>query len=342
MQAAAQQLRYEQLTGRQKVAILLTTLDVDTAGQILRELEPKEVEQIALEIASLRNVSPELIQAVLQDFYQLMTAHGYIAEGGLEYATQLLEKSLGPDRARDIIERVKLLTSIRGFEVLKRADPAQAASFLAKEHPQTIAFILSYLPPDQAADILSYFEQPLRVEVITRLATLGKVSPELVREIEAVVEQMAESTVQQGLAMRGGTRLVVEILNKSTSAMAKSLLEAIEARDPALAEEIKRQMFLFEDIVLIDDRGVQRILREVDKHDLALALKVADEKVRQKIFKNMSERAAAVIREELEFMGPVRLKEVEAAQSRIVEVIRRLAEQEEIVISGRGKEEVYV
>jgi flagellar motor switch protein FliG len=240
MQAATQQLRYEQLTGRQKVAILLTALDVDTAGQILRELEPKEVEQIALEIASLRNVSPELIQAVLEDFYQLMTAHGYVAEGGLEYATQLLERSLGPDRARDIM------------------------------------------------------------------------------------------------------RLVVEILNKSTSAMAKSLLEAIEARDPALAEEIKRQMFLFEDIVLIDDRGVQRILREVDKHDLALALKVADEKVRQKIFKNMSERAAAVIREELEFMGPVRLKEVEAAQSRIVEVIRRLAEQEEIVISGRGKEEVYV
>jgi flagellar motor switch protein FliG len=336
------QLRYDQLTGRQKVAILLLALDADTASQILKELEPKQVEQIVTEIASLRNVPTEITQAVLQEYHQLLTAHHYVLEGGLEYATLLLEKSLGLDRAREIIERVKLLTSIRGFDMLKKADPAQAASFLAKEHPQTIAFILSYLPPDQIADILTHFDQALRVEVISRIATLGKVSPDLVREIESVMEQIAESTLQANITMRGGSQLVAAILNKSSSAMAKSLLEALEDRDPALAEDIKRQMFLFEDIVLIDDRGVQRILREVDKRDLALALKVADEKVRQKIFKNMSERAAAVIKEELEFMGPVRLKEVEAAQARIIEIIRRLAEQEEIVIAGRGKEEVYV
>lgn len=337
-----QLIRSEQLTGRQKAAVLLLALDVDTASHILKELEPKEVEAIVMEIANLRNVPLEVTQAVLQEYYQLVTAHAYVIEGGLEYATLLLEKSLGLDQARGIIERIKLLTSIRGFDILKKADPAQIASFLAKEHPQTIAFILSYLPPDQIADILTHFEQGLRVEVITRIATLGKVSPELVKEIESVMEQIAESTLRPGATMRGGSQLVAAILNKSSSALAKSLLEAIEARDPALADDIKRQMFLFEDIVLIDDRGVQRILREVDKRDLALALKVADEKVRQKIFKNMSERAAAVIKEELEFMGPVRLKEVEAAQARIIEVIRRLAEQEEIVIAGRGKEEVYV
>ncbi|GBD07622.1 Flagellar motor switch protein FliG [bacterium HR21] len=339
---APQPIRYEQLTGRQKAAVLLLSLDVDTASHILKELEPKEVEAIVMEIANLRQVPLEVTQAVLHEYYQLVTAHSYVVEGGLEYATLLLEKSLGLDHARDIIERIKLLTSIRGFDILKKADPAQIASFLAKEHPQTIAFILSYLPPDQIADILTHFEQGLRVEVITRIATLGKVSPELVKEIESVMEQIAESTLRPGTTMRGGSQLVAAILNKSSSALAKSLLEAIEARDPALADDIKRQMFLFEDIVLIDDRGVQRILREVDKRDLALALKVADEKVRQKIFKNMSERAAAVIKEELEFMGPVRLKEVEAAQARIIEVIRRLAEQEEIVIAGRGKEEVYV
>ncbi len=335
-------LRYDQLTGRQKAAVLLLSLDVETASRLLKQLEPKEVEAIVMEIANLPQVPTEVMQAVLQEYYQLAVAHSYVVEGGLEYATLLLEKSLGLDQARDIIERIRLLTSIRGFDILKKADPAQIASFLAKEHPQTIAFILSYLPPDQIADILTHFEQGLRVEVICRIATLGKVSPELVKEIESVMEQIAESTLRAGTTMRGGSQLVAAILNKSSSAVAKSLLEAIEARDPALADDIKRQMFLFEDIVLIDDRGVQRILREVDKRDLALALKVADEKVRQKIFKNMSERAAAVIKEELEFMGPVRLKEVEAAQARIIEVIRRLAEQEEIVIAGRGKEEVYV
>lgn len=339
---ATSPIQYEHLSGRQKAAILLIALGAEAASHILKELEPKEVEQIVLEIASLRSVPPEVSNAVLQEYYQLLTAHTYVVEGGIEYATLLLEKSLGLDRAREIVERVKLLTSIRGFDTLKKADPAQAASFLAKEHPQTIAFILSYLPPDQIAEIISHFDQSLRIEVIARIATLGKVSPDLVSEIESVMEQIAETTLQSHITMRGGSQLVAEVLNRSSSALAKSLLEALESRDPTLAEDIKRRMFLFEDIVLIDDRGVQRILREVDKRDLALALKVADEKVRQKIFKNMSERAAAVIKEELEFMGPVRLKEVEAAQGRIIEVIRRLAEQEEIVIAGRGKEEVYV
>ncbi len=339
-EAAAMQ--YEQLTGRQKAAIVLTALGVETASLILKELEPREVEQLIMEIAHLHNVPPQVVNTVLQEYHQLLTAHSYLAEGGIEYATLLLEKSLGLEQAREIIERVRLLTSIRGFETLKKADPAQAASFLAKEHPQTIAFILSYLPPDQIAEILTHFDQALRVEVVARIATLGRVSPDLVREIESVMEQITESTLQSSITMRGGSQLVAEVLNKSSSAVAKSLLEALEARDPAVAEDIKRRMFLFEDIVLIDDRGVQRILREIDKRDLALALKVADEKVRHKIFKNMSERAAAVIKEELEFMGPVRLKDVEAAQGRIIEVIRRLAEQEEIVIAGRGKEEIYV
>ncbi|MCS7169971.1 MAG: hypothetical protein NZ949_05035 [Candidatus Kapabacteria bacterium] len=198
-------LRYEQLTGRQKAAILLVALDVDTASRVLKELEPKEVEQVVMEITNLRTVPTEVIQAVLQEYYHLMRAHTYAVDGGLEHAILLLEKSLGLDRARETVERIKLLSSIRGFDVLKKADPAQAASFLAKEHPQTIAFILSYLPPDQIADIITHFEQEIRVEVITRIATLGKVSPDLVREIESVMEQIAESTLQAGVTMRGGS-----------------------------------------------------------------------------------------------------------------------------------------
>lgn len=225
---------------------------------------------------------------------------------------------------------------------MKKADPQQLANFLTKEHPQTIALILSHLPPDLVAEVLSEFNEQLRVDVVYRIAKLGKVSPQLLQEVEHVVDQIAEQTLSQNLATAGGAQLVANILNKSNATIAKSLLETIEERDYGLSLEIKRLMFLFEDIVTLDDRSIQRVLRDVDKRDLALALKVADEKVKEKIFKNMSERAAAVVKEELEFMGPVKLKEVEAAQMRIVDIIKRLEEQEEIVIGGRGREDIFV
>jgi flagellar motor switch protein FliG len=335
-------VKYEELTGRQKVAILLMSLEVDAAANIFKELEPQEVEQIAIEISNLRGVATEVIEQVIEEYYQMMTAQGYVVEGGMDYALALLQKTFGFERAREIIEKIKMLTAIRGFDILKKADPQQLAGFLSKEHPQTIALIISHLPPDQSAEVLNEFNEDLRAEVLMRIATLGKVSPQIISQIEEVVDKIGEAMLSQNLALTGGAQLVASILNKSNNATAKSLLETIEDKDPNLAVEIKRLMFLFDDIVLIDDKGIQRILRDVDKRDLALALKVAEEKIRSKIFKNMSERAAAVIKEELEFMGPVKLKEVESAQLRIVDVIKRLEEQEEVVISGRGKEDVFV
>lgn len=334
--------RYEELTPKQKAAILLMSLDVDTAAKVFKQLSLEEVEQIALEITNLQDLPQNIVEQVLEEFYHLMTAQSFMLEGGLEYAQQILEKSYGYEKAKEIVEKIRVLTSVRGFSILKKADPQQLANFLAKEHPQTIALILSHLPPDLVAEVLAEFNEQLRIDTVLRIAKLGKVSPQLLQEVEHVVDQIAEQTLAQNLATAGGAQLVANILNKSNTTIAKSLLEHIEEKDYGLALEIKRLMFLFEDIVTLDDRSIQRVLRDVDKRDLALALKVADEKVKQKIFKNMSERAAAVVKEELEFMGPVKLKEVEAAQMRIVDIIKRLEEQEEIVIGGRGREDIFV
>lgn len=334
--------RADQLTGKQKAAVLLMSLDVDVAAKVFKELDMKEVEQIAVEITNLRDLSQDIVEDVIDEFYQLMTAQTYMVEGGLDFAQVLLEKSYGMEKAKEIIEKIRVLTTVRGFNILKKSDPQQLASFLSKEHPQTIALILSHLPPDQSAEVIHEFPDQLRSETIMRIAKLGKVSPALVSQIEYVVDQIAETTLSQNLAAAGGAQLVANILNKSNNATAKAMLENIEEKDFGLSTEIKRLMFLFEDVILIDDKGIQRILRDVDKRDLALSLKVTDEKVRTKIFKNMSERAASVVKEELEFMGPVKLKEVEAAQMRIVDIIKKLEEQEEIVIGGQGKEDIFV
>lgn len=330
------------LTGKQKAAILLMSMDVEVASKVFKELDMNEVEQIALEISNLKDVPANVVEDVIEEFYELMQASSLMLEGGIEYAQVLLERTYGSDKAREIVEKIKVLTTIRGFNILKQADPAQLANFLSKEHPQTIALILSHLPPAQAADVLQEFPDELRSDTIIRIATIGKVSPTLVSEIEQVVDQIAESTLSQNLAATGGAQIVANILNKSNNALAKQLLEGIEEKNYDMAGEIKRLMFLFEDIIQIDDRGIQRILRDVDKRDLALALKVADEKIKNKIFKNMSERAAAVVKEELEFMGPVKLKEVEQAQMRIVDIVKQLESDGEISIGGRGKEDVFV
>lgn len=336
------QWTYEQLNGRQKAALLLMALDVETATQVLRGLRQQEIEQVGAEIAALDAVPKELTARVIEEFYQLIIGRQYLLAGGVEYARLLLERTFGPEKSRDLIEKVKMLSTVRGFDILKKADPQQLASFLSKEHPQTIALLLSHLPTNQSAEVLERFPDDLRTDVIMRIATLGKVSPSIVQQIEQVVDQIAEQTLSQNLATAGGAQIVASILNLSPPALAKSVMEQIERTKPELAQEIKRLMFLFEDILLIDDRGIQRILREVDRRDLILALRGADERLRAKIFKNMSERAAKVVKEELELMGPVKLKDVEAAQQRIVEIVKRLEEQEEITISGRGRDEVYI
>ncbi len=337
-----QLLTTAELSGRQKAAVLLMSLDVDIAAKVFKELDMHEVESVAVEITNLKDLAPGVVEEVIEEFYQLMSAQNYMVEGGIDYAQVLLEKSYGLDRAKDIVEKIRVLTTVRGFNILKKADPQQLANFLSKEHPQTIALIISHLSPDQAAEVINEFNEDLRSETILRIAKLGKVSPTLLSQIEHVVDEIAETTLSQDMAIAGGAQLVANILNRSNNATAKAMLENIESNDFELATQIKRLMFLFEDIVTIDDRGIQRILRDVDKRDLALALKISDDKIKQKIFKNMSERASEVVKEELEFMGPVKLKEVEAAQIRIVDLIKQLEEQEEISIGGKGKEDVFV
>jgi len=333
----------QQLTGKQKAALLLITLDVDTASELFKLLDPAEVEKVTIEIANLPSIPSNVTGQVIEEFYQMMIAREYIIQGGMDYARTLLEKTFGLNRAAEILEKVRVLTQVRGFEGLKKADSSHLANFLQKEHPQTIALILSHLPPDQTAAILTELPDDIRADVVYRIATLGKISPTLLSEVESVVDSLVESGINENIRQTGGTRAVANILNKCNNTVARFLIESIEQQSPDLALEIKRLMFLFEDIIYIDDRGIQRILREIDKKDLALALKVADDKLKDKIFKNMSERAVDLIKEELQFMGPVRLKEVEQAQMRIVDVVKQLEEREEIVIGGRGKsEDVFV
>lgn len=335
-------LTLESLSGKQKAAVLLMSLDVDVAAKVFQELDIKEVEAIAVEITNMKDITPNIVDEVVEEFYQLMTAQNFMVEGGLDYAQVLLERTYGLDKAKELVEKIRILTTVRGFSALKKADPQQLASFLSKEHPQIIALILSHLPPDQSSDVLAEFNDALRTDTLFRIATIGKVSPAMVTQVENIVDKMAETSLSQNLSSTGGAPLVASILNKTNNNMAKQLIEQFEEKDAGLALEIKRLMFLFEDIAQIDDKGVQRILRDVDKRDLALALKVSDEKLKAKFFKNMSERAAAVVKEELEFMGPVKLKEVEGAQGRIVDIVKMLEEQEEIAIGGRGKEDVFV
>jgi flagellar motor switch protein FliG len=333
----------ERFTAKQKAALLMLSLDVETATKMMRQLTQDEVEALTIEITSVKGVSSMVIDQVMDEFHQLITAQEYVIQGGIDYAQKLLESSLGFAKATDVLDKVKALTHVRGFGALKKADGGQLASFLQKEHPQTITLILSNLSPDQTAQVLTEFPDELRNNVSYRMATLGKVSPALLKEVEDVVEEIAQNEISQSLSLMGGAKAVAGVLNKCNNATAKTILETIEQQDSQLAMEIKRLMFMFDDLMFVDDRGIQRVLREVDKKELALSLKVCDDKLKDKILQNMSERARDLLKEELQYMGPVRLKEVETAQTRIVDIVKQLEDQGEIVIAGRGgTEEVFV
>ena len=333
----------DRLSPRQKAAMLMLSLDVETATRLMKQLSQDEVEALTIEIANVRGIPSTLADAVTEEFHHLITAQEYVIQGGIDYAQKLLENSLGFTRATDVLEKVKAMTHVKGFGMLKRADAQQLAGFLQKEHPQTIALILSNLSPDQAALVLNECSENLRNSVSYRMATLGKVSPALLAEVEDVVEEIARTEISQSMSLMGGTKSMASVLNRCNNATAKMILEHIEQQDAQLSGEIKRLMFLFEDLLYVDDRGIQRVLREVDKRELALALKVVDDKLKEKVLRNMSERAQELLKEELQYMGPVRLKEVEGAQTRIVEIVKQLEDQGEIVIAGRGgSEEVFV
>lgn len=330
------------LSNQQKAALLMLSLDVETATQVMKQLTQQEVELLTVQITSTKGVPSSTIDAVVEEFEAMITAQEYVVQGGLEYAQRLLEKSLGFTKATDVMEKVKMLTHVKGFAMLKTADGEQLASFLQKEHPQTIALILSNLSPQQTSQVLVEFDDPLRNDVMFRMATLGKVSPGLLAEIEEVMETIAATEISQSLSAMGGTKSVASVLNKFNNITAKSILEFIEQKEGTLAAEIKRLMFLFEDIVHINDRGIQRLLREIDKKDLALSLKVSEDSLKEKIFKNMSERAQELLKEELQYLGPVRLRDVEAAQTRIVEIVKQLEETGEIDTARAGGGEVFV
>ncbi len=334
--------RLDELTGKQKAAILVIALGQEASIKLLKHLSEEEIESITLEIASFRNVSSELQEKVFEEFYNLMIARDYLAQGGMEYARSLLDEALGSQKTDEILGKLSTFLRVAPFDFLKRTDKEQLISYIQTEHPQTISLILAFLEPKDAAELLSRLPQEIQPEVAQRLATMDRTSPEIVREVERVIEQKVSAVVTSELAVAGGVQDLVEVLSLVDRSTEKGIMESLEDRDPELADEIRRLMFVFEDIRTLDDRTVQRVLQEIpDKKDLAIALRGVSDDVKNKILRNMSKRAAATLQEDMDYMGPMRLKDVEDAQQRIVEVIRKLEESGDIIIE-RGGEAQYI
>jgi flagellar motor switch protein FliG len=331
-----------QYTGKQKAAIFLITLGPEVAAEIFKHLREDEIETLTFEMAKLDKITPEDKEAVLLEFNELMMAQEFITTGGIDYAREVLEKALGTQKAIDIINRLTSSLQTRPFDFIRRQDPQHLLNFIQNEHPQTIALILCYMDPNKASQILSSLPHNIQGDVAKRVALMERVSPDILREVERVLERKLSALSSEDYTSAGGIDAIVEILNNVDRATEKTIIEALEDDDPELAEEIKKRMFVFEDIVLLEDRAIQRVLREVDNQDLARALKQVDPDVQEKIFKNMSKRAATLLKEDMEYMGPIRLKDVEEAQQKIVNIIRKLEERGEIVVARGGEDEILV
>lgn len=329
-------------SGREKAAMLLITLGPELSAKIFKHLKEEEIEQLTLEIANIRSVSPQDKEKILEEFYQICLAQEYIAEGGIGYAKDILEKALGTEKAMEIINKLTVSLQVRPFDFVRKADPSQILNFIQSEHPQTIALILAYLKPQQAAAILSALPQEKQADVAKRIAKMDRTSPEIIKEVERVLEKKLSSLVTEDYTSTGGLQAIVDILNSVDRGTEKYIMETLEIEDSDLAEDIRKRMFVFEDILQLDNRSIQRFLREVDNYQLAVALKGATEEVQKLIFSNMSKRMAEMIKEDIEFMGPVRLKDVEEAQQKIVNVIRKLEDAGEIIISRGGGDEIIV
>lgn len=328
------------LTGIQKAAILMISLGAENSAHIVKHLGDAEIEQLTLEMANVGKISMEQRDYVVEEFHQMCIANDYITKGGIDYARDVLERALGETRAFEIISRLSTSLKMRPFDLVRRTDPKQLFSFIQGEHPQTIALIMTHLPVDKAATLLSSLPQDRQAEVAKRVATMGRTSPEVLKEIEKVLERKISSLAPTDYTTSGGIQSIVDVLNRTDPGTVKVVMDALEMEDPDLAEQIKRQMFVFEDIVILDDRGIQLVLREVETKDLGLALKGSNPEVAQKIMANMSSRAGQMLKDDMEFMGPVRLRDVEEAQQRIVKVIRKLEESGAIVISRGGSDEI--
>ena len=331
-----------ELTGVQKAAVLLITLGPEKSASIFKHLKEEEIEELTLEIANTRSISPPEKEDVLNEFYQVCLAQQYIAEGGIGYAKELLEKALGEQKAQDVITKLTASLQVRPFEFIRKTDPSQVLNFIQDEHPQTIAMILSYLSPTQSAMILGALTPEKQADVAKRIAMMDRTSPDVIKEVERVLERKLSSLLNQDYTIVGGVDAIVDILNTVDRGTEKHIMESLEIEQPELADEIRKKMFVFEDILLLDDRAIQRVLRDVDNNDLGIALKGANEEVQNVIFKNLSKRLSAMIKEDMEFMGPVRMKDVEEAQQKIVGIIRKLEDSAEIVISRGGGDEIIV
>lgn len=330
------------LTGKQKTANFLVFMGPEKSAQLFKHMTEDEIEQITLEIANLRKVSTDKMDEIFREFFELCLTNQFISQGGIEYAKEVLEKAYGSEKTLEIIGRISASLQVRPFDFIRKTEPGQLLNFIQGEHPQTIALILAYLEPEKASAIISALPPERQADVAKRIAIMDTTSPDVIKEIERVLERKLSSIAPREMSVAGGVKSVVEIINRVDRATEKTIMESLEVQDPELAEEIRKLMFVFEDIVIIDDRSVQRVLREVESQDLGLALKGASNEVSQKIYSNMSTRAAEMLREETQFMGPVRLRDVEDAQQRIVNVIRRLEDAGEIVVARGGGDEVIV
>ena len=331
-----------ELSGLQKAAVLLITLGPERSSHIFKHLKEDEIEELTLEIANTRSITPQMKEKIIEEFYQVCLAQQYIAEGGIGYAKDLLEKALGEDKAREVIGKLTASLQVKPFEFIRKTDASQLLNFIQDEHPQTIALIMSYLSAAQSSMILSALPPERQADVAKRIALMDRTSPDVIKEVEKVLESKLSSLVNQDYTIIGGVDAVVDILNSVDRGTEKHIMETLEIEEPELADEIRKKMFVFEDILLLDDRAIQRVLRDVDNNDLAVALKGANENVQAAIFNNLSKRLAAMIREDMEFMGPVRMKDVEEAQQKIVNIIRKLEDSAEIVISRGGGDEIVV
>ncbi len=332
----------DMISGLQKSAILLIALGPERSALIFKYLKEEEIEELTLEIANTRSITPQVKEQVIEEFYQVCLAQQYIAEGGIGYAKELLEKALGAERAMDVIGKLTASLQVKPFEFIRKTEASQVLNFIQDEHPQTIALILSYLSPPQAAMIISSLPPERQSDVAKRIAMMDRTSPDVIKDVEKILETKLSSLVNQDYTIIGGVDSVVEILNTVDRSTEKHIMETLEIDEPELADEIRKKMFVFEDILLLDDRAIQRVLRDVDNSDLSVALKGANEEVQTAIFNNLSKRLAVMIKEDMEFMGPVRMKDVEEAQQKIVNIIRRLEDSSEIVISRGGGDEIVV
>lgn len=332
----------QKISGRRKAAIFLISVGREISSEVMKHLRENEIEDLTLEIARIEKVDPMDRDKILVEFQEMMLAQEFITQGGIEYAREILEKAVGSERAIEVINRLTSSLKVRPFDSIRQADPTQILNFIQGEHPQTISLILAYLPADIASAILQRLPENMQADVTRRIAQMDRTSPDVIREVERILERKLSSLVNEEFTTAGGVDAIVEVLSKVDRATEKSILETLDSDDPGLAEEIKKRMFVFEDITLLSDRDVQTVLREVDMKELALALKAVDDTVKEKIFSNMSKRAATMLQEDMDYMGPVRLRDVEDGQQKIVNIIRKLEEAGDIVISRGGEEELVV